>query len=172
MCSFWKCSHLDSIILFPMTKLVQMSNFNFLFLFLEKWFSFYPFWVPGDCDVTGRVKFRIFSHLDWIIAFPMSKLVQMPNFNFLFNLVEKLYTFDPFWVPCTCDVTDGVKNCIFSNMDSIIAFSMSKLLQMPNSNFYSISLRSGFLLTLFGSLGIVKSQVVLLRSYEGGRVLS
>ena len=75
-----------------------MSNFNFLFQLFVKLFAFDPFLVPGDCDVTNVVKFWIFWYFGFITAFLVSKLVQVSNFNFLFQLFVKLFAFDPFLV--------------------------------------------------------------------------
>ena len=99
----------DFITAFLVSKLVQVPNFNFLFQLFVKLFAFDPFLVPGDCDVTNGVKFWNFWYLGFITEFLVSKLVQVSNFNFLFQLFVKLFAFDPFLVPGDCDVTNGVK---------------------------------------------------------------
>ena len=132
---FWNFWNFDFITAFLFSKLVQMPNFNFLFQLFVKLFAFEPFLVPGDCDVTNVVKFWIFCYLGFITEFLVSKLVQVSNFNFLFQLFVKLFAFDPFLVPGDCDATNGVKFGSFCNFDLITAFLLSKLVQMPNFNF-------------------------------------
>ena len=141
---------MHSIIAFPMSKLVQMSNLNFLFHFVEKLFTFDPFWVPGDYDVTGVDKFSKFPNMNSIFAFPISKSVQMPNSTFYSVSLRSYLLLTHFEFLGYVTPQNGVKFSKFSNMDSIIAFPMStiaffmsKLVGMQNFNTsYSISLSS------------------------------
>ena len=132
---FWNFWNFDFITAFLVSKLVQLPNVNFLFQWFVKLFAFDPFLVPGDCDVTNGVKFWIFWYLVFITEFLVSKLVQLSNFNFLFQLFVKLFAFDPFLVPGDYDVINGVKFWNFWNFYFITAFLLSKLVQMPNFNF-------------------------------------
>ena len=135
---------------------MQLSNFNFLFQLFVKLFAFDPFLVPGDCDVTNGVKFWNFWNFDFITAFLVSKLVQLPNFNFLFQLFVKLIAFDPFLVPGDCDVTNGVKFWIFLYL-GFIKFLVSKLVQVSNFNFLFQLFVKLFAFDPFWSRGIVTS---------------
>ena len=153
---FWNFWYLGFITEFLVSKLVQVSNFNFLFQLFVKLFAFDPFLVPGDCDVTNGVKFWNFWYFDFITAFLVSKLVQIPNFNFLFQLFVKLFAFDPFLVPGDCDVTNGVKFWNFWYLSFVTEFLVSKLVGQI-STFYFNYLWSYLLLTLFWSRGIVTS---------------
>ena len=119
--------YLDFITAFLVSKLVQVSNFNFLFQLFVKLFAFDPFLVQGDCDVTNGVKFWIFWYLGFITEFLVSKLVQMSNFNFLFQLFVKLFAFDPFLVQGDCDVTNVVKFWIFWYFGFIICIPRVKI---------------------------------------------
>ena len=155
---FWNFWYLGFITEFLVSKLVQVSNFKFLLQLFGKLFAFDTFLVPGDCDVTNGVKFWNFWNFDFITAFLVWKLIQMPNFNFLFQLFVKLFPFDPFFVPGDFDVINGVKFLKFLIVGLHHWISRVKIsASVPISTVYFNYLWSYLLLTLFWSLGIATS---------------
>ena len=120
----------------PRVKISASVKFQLFISIICEVICFWPFFGPGDCDVTNGVKFWIFWYLGFITEFLVSKLVQVSNFNFLFQLFVKLFAFDPFLVPGDCDTTNGVKFGYFCNFDLITAFLVSKLVKCQVSTFY------------------------------------
>ena len=76
---------------------ISMQIFDFLFKLTEEVLIFYLFLdILGTklvCDVTGVGKFWKFGNLKIKIEFPVSKLICMQIFDFLFKLPEELLIF-------------------------------------------------------------------------------
>ena len=67
-----------------------MQSFTFLFKYLEELLTLYPFYgilgLNWSCDVTGRPEFSNVYNLDFIIEFPLPKLVVNAKFRLFIQI--------------------------------------------------------------------------------------
>ena len=112
---FWNFWNFDFYHCIPPVKISTNAKFQLFISIISEVICFWPFfWSRGIVTSLTGSNFLNFRYLGFITEFLVSKLVQVSNFHFLFQLFVKLFAFDPFfWSRGIVTVTDGVKFWIF-----------------------------------------------------------